>query len=177
MNFLNNISIEYKIATGFGAAALIVSLVVGLVSGVGAGIVLFRSLFFMIIFAALGYGVIFILKRYVPELFEVITAVNDDPEYASGDLYDSVDEESAVEESISDVSGAEDSPGAGETFEEYRKDDFANYSTDGTDTLDPGSVESERKSMGKHIVVDEKTANFEPKIMAQAIRTMLNKDE
>ena len=180
MNFLDNISIEYKIATGFGAAALVVSLVVGMVSGVGAGTVLFRSLFFMIVFGGLGYGVIFTLKRYVPELFEVISSVSGDSEYAYADPDDNVnlDEENSSPEfsqGAEDVAGEEVETGEG--FQEYQKDDFTNYSTNGTETLDPGSSESESKSMGRHIVVDEKTANFEPKIMAQAIRTMLNKDE
>ncbi len=60
---------EYgRIAAFFAAAAFVLSLLVGLLSGNPFGTALLRAFLLGVFFAALGIGFSFVIKRYLPEL-------------------------------------------------------------------------------------------------------------
>ena len=70
-------------------------------------------------------------------------------------------------EGVGPAAGA--SPGE---FTELEKEGLAHYSTASGGT----SVNTGSGMLGKHILEKEKMAKYEPKIKAQAVRTMMSKD-
>jgi hypothetical protein len=66
---------------GFTAAvfALLVSILLGLVSGVGAAFVFLRALVFAAVFFGIGFGLHFIINSYFPELLYIDEAAPSEP--------------------------------------------------------------------------------------------------
>ena len=62
--------IPWKIIAIFGGSGAILSILVGIINRVGFGTILFRGLFLGVICAGVGYGIWFITRRYLPELFQ-----------------------------------------------------------------------------------------------------------
>lgn len=180
---LDNISFEQKTAIIFGGAALFLSLIVGLVFGVGFGTVLFRSLLFAVFFAGLGFGIIYAVKRFVPELFEAVSSAKSNqqgsPSLQQGD--DNPDQKNNDADGIAGETrgAAEKTDEAVQSggFKEFKEDDYVAYKSSGGREMDSAIDNAKSAKLGKHIVVNEKLAKYEPKIMAQAVRTMLHKDE
>ncbi|MCL2025947.1 MAG: hypothetical protein FWG92_03985 [Leptospirales bacterium] len=157
IKILKGINPEYKVAAVFAFAAMFVSLLTGVISGVKFGAVLLRTFFSILFFAGLGFGVFFVVKKYVPEFFELNT--EDDP--ANIDLQP--------------VEGGEP-----EVFTEFSGADFPNLNEAKSDIEAPsGSAEafSGNLDLGRHIVKENSDFPYEPEIMAQAVRTMMNKDD
>jgi hypothetical protein len=71
MNFIRE---NWKIAAVFAAGAFILSLITGLVAGNPFGVVIFRALLFGVVFAALGAGLRYVVKKFLPELLTQSTA-------------------------------------------------------------------------------------------------------
>jgi hypothetical protein len=171
MTLFKNLSMEYKASLLFALCALVVSLILGAVFGIGAGTVFMRSLILTIVFAGLGFGVIAVLKRYVPELYSLLNEMNAAPARAEG--ADEADANARDEAKAKNAEGpAEESEGenSGKTFNELSDEDFTKL------TSNVDGAGSDRK-MGKHIIANEKIVSYEPKIMAQAVRTMMRRDE
>jgi hypothetical protein len=59
---------HWKIAAFFAAGAFILSLITGLVARNPFGVVFFRALLLAVVFAALGAGLRYVVKKYLPEL-------------------------------------------------------------------------------------------------------------
>lgn len=173
------ISLELKVSILFGILAFFVSLLFGSMVGNKIGILIGRVLFFTVIYAAIGYGSLVIIKRRVPEVYEIL---NQSFEFSkrnvSQEEYVTVkpDESNAVQEEgpkgdeeytpdIS-ISGKADTSYT-EVFTPLESKDYTNLST----------KDSNPKKMGKHIVMDDKKIQYEPKVMAEAIRTMLKRDK
>ncbi|MGB4268491.1 MAG: hypothetical protein WBK20_04840 [Spirochaetota bacterium] len=173
------ISLEVKVSIIFGILAFFVSLLFGIMVGNKIGILFGRVLIFTVIYAAIGYGSLLIIKRLVPEVYEILNQSfgllkrnESQEEYVSvkPDETSRVPEESATrdEEYTADksASGTLDTS-YNEVFTPLDAKDFTNLST----------KDSNSKKMGKHIVLDDKKIQYEPKIMAEAIRTMLKRDK
>jgi len=60
--------IPWKIIVIFGSAGAFLSVLMGIIGGVGFGTILFRGFFFAILSAGLGYAVRFAVGRFLPEL-------------------------------------------------------------------------------------------------------------
>jgi hypothetical protein len=58
----------WKIAAACSFGAFLLSLVIGLIAGNPFGVVIFRALLLAVLFAALGTGLRFVVKAYLPEL-------------------------------------------------------------------------------------------------------------
>jgi len=58
----------WKIAAAFAAGAFLLSFLVGLVTRNPFGVVILRALLLTVIFAALGAGIRFVIRKYLPEL-------------------------------------------------------------------------------------------------------------
>ena len=171
---IKNLNIEYKFLIIFGILSLIMSLLIGIISGIDFSVITIRMLIFVPIFAGLGYGIAFVLKRYIPELYQLLAGLNEDSTDVMGDK----DETGNISEDISDPGRDEASMGdeVDGDFTEFNSDDFTKLeSVEGIDA-DKGTNISNKK-LGKHIISKEKIAKYEPKLMAEAIRTMMSRDE
>ena len=124
----------------------------------------------------MGYGSAFVLKKYVPELYEMISAMvsPSDAEsagmnHAAPDLGADAFNGSAAS---ADLSHQEAST-AHDGFKEIEGEKLAHYTTapqGGT------KVDTAAGKLGKHVIQKERLGRYEPKLMAQAVRTMMGRD-
>ncbi|HOP29194.1 MAG TPA: hypothetical protein P5120_02370 [Spirochaetota bacterium] len=175
MKFFEQMGIERKYGAVFGLAAFILSLLTGLVSGVSFSVTIIRSLIMAPVFFIVGYGIITVLKKYVPEIYEALVS--------TGNKGGETGLEGETEVNLSGIEPAADADEYGESgkdkgeeFTELTQKDFDRYKTTEDSGLDAAFNASGGK-MGKHIIVQEQFNSYEPKIMAQAIRTMMSKDK
>ncbi len=175
MKFLRQMGIEQKFGAIFGSVAFILSLLTGLVSGVSFPVTIIRSFIVIPVFFAVGYGIVAVLKKYVPEVYEALVQ-------AGGKLKESGAADEAEDVVIDADSGyyADEynvsEKGGSEEFTEFTQKDFDSYKTTDDGGLET-SLNTSGGKMGKHIIVQEQFNSYEPKIMAQAIRTMMSKDK
>lgn len=174
---MGDIQLEYRSGAVFGLVALVLSAIAGAAAGNGALSVIGRSLVLMFVFAALGYLAVYVIRKYVPEVFEALIS-----------LHDAVDEEELKELPVEDGKApqasdtrdealpADGSPGEEpdapqtpprqEGFVPFKEGDFTAYS----------SAKPDEGELGKHFF-EQKNIRYEPKIMAEAIRTMIARDK
>ncbi len=200
---IKNLEFEYKAALIMGSGAIVLSILIGLASGVSALTLLIRSLIVLPVFAGMGFGASTVIKKFVPELYEVLNLKSDesvpdvgikekDSETAgkSADFFEKNSEDSGK------VSTEPDRKVSESSFQEFSKSDFpkveeSNAEESGNQSVDSyldsgietGPAASKKTgsnsgdgSLGKHIVMAESFGKYEPKIMAQAIRTMLKRE-
>jgi hypothetical protein len=176
---IRGIGAEYRIAAVFAVIAFFVTILGGIIAGVSIGVVVFRVIVSCIIFGGLGFGVVYVLKNYVPEVMDLFTSQNS----AAGQGPDSV--EIPGDEGEADVEGAAEGSGSDGGFTELSGEDFPRVS-EATDTsamdeslnqADSGGMNAKKGKLGKHIISDESKFQYEPKLMAQAVRTMMKRDE
>ncbi|MBP7901603.1 MAG: hypothetical protein KA015_02180 [Spirochaetes bacterium] len=166
MSLLRNIGWNIRITLIAGGAAFLISLLSGLVSGNPFAVVLLRAVLFASVFAGLSFGSLFVLKKFVPEFFDTLFSVL--PEIKQED--DSLSDESAEHSPLSETGeyGAEtEASQSGETF-----DAPPSFAPTGLDQI---SASSSSLNPGKK-KLEEQALKFQPKIMAEAVRTMMNKD-
>ncbi len=182
---LNDFGIEIRSSVLFAAVSLILSLLVGMISGIGMSVILLRVLVIVPLFAALGYGLVLVIKRYVPEFYDLLAGNSPEMEIeeAAADVDDEGPEisgidEPAAEETVGDYAAPVEEKGD-ETFSELTGSDFPQMSSSDSSTGEDigSSLNLDSGKLGKHILNDEKAVKYEPKIMAQAIRTMISRDE
>lgn len=63
--------INWKVVVGSGAAAAVLSLLTGIISGVSFGTFLIRALMWGVIFCGVGTGISYLISKYLPELFSL----------------------------------------------------------------------------------------------------------
>ena len=184
---LKSLGIEYKAGSVIGLSALVLSLLIGLLSGNEFLYSVGRAFFFGVLFALMGFGGVFLLKKYVPEVLQIaeigsavkpvdtsenveVVADNAAVSGTSGFVSSAPVNESEKSEEMADtVPGQKGSVPQFEPLGEYFKKDSA------SDALSSDDL-GEASKMGKHLL-KEKKIDFEPKIMASAIRTMMSKDQ
>jgi hypothetical protein len=178
---LNKINLEYKSTALFGFIALILSFIIGLLTGIKWNIVLLRSFILMILFAAIGFGVCAILRRFVPEVYDIMASI---ASLKAGEVNGETDIEMGADSTPSPAAESEyietapvDKPSIplpADEFRELDKDGLAQFSTA---SEGESAVNTKVGKLGKHILEKEKLTKYEPKIMAQAVRTMMSKDK
>ena len=167
---IKNIQWEFRLALIFGISAFVLSPIVGFITGNPVLVVLIRAVIFSIVFALIGYGSIFVIKKFVPEFYDAVFS-------DTGNSRDAVDSE-ITDEGISEFSSdsVEEPENSEEGFEEGDSGEMENpdsgLSLSDTDTRPSRSG----RKMGRHLL-EEKGMKFEPKLMAEAIRTMMAKDD
>jgi len=62
------VNINWKIIAIFGGIGFFISLLTGAISGVGFGTILLRGIISGIIFGGIGFGLTFIIKKFLPEM-------------------------------------------------------------------------------------------------------------
>jgi hypothetical protein len=175
---LKNLSLEYKITALFAIVALIVSLLTGLIMGIRWYTVLLRSAVIAVVFTGMGYGACAVVKRYVPEIYDLLASL---VSRAIPDAGDSTAAGTSPHE-------AEDKGGADAAGEDRNRPDMKQepeFKELDNDTMDhyttspggSGGVNTARGKLGKHVLQTEKLAKYEPKVIAKAIRTMMKKDD
>lgn len=168
LGIFENQQLEAKSAMLFGITALVISFVLGLLAGNNIGFVLLRTLMLSLVFAGIGFGVIVVLRKFVPEFIEMIESVQSPKDEA---LDEDVIIDQNVEMPSSDISfDSKESEKVTEKvkFEPFGKEDFVNISSQ------PSFTEGK---LGKHFIDEKKKIKYEPKIIAEAIRTMIRRDE
>lgn len=167
---------EVKAAAFFGVGSLFLSLVIGLAAGNTFGNAFLTSFVMALVFSILGYAAVTVVKRFVPELFEVFAGASAP---GSGDFQGEapVAPERADSRPAGGDSGYDGEPAESEEkeaelktgidFEPVDSASYARYSS---------KPEMGDGKLGKHIVVNQKKVKYEPKIVAEAIRTMMKRD-
>jgi hypothetical protein len=170
MKHYGELGLEFKSGLIFSIIAFVLSIVAGFVGSVPVGMIIFRSLFVVPLFFLVGFGVFIILKKFVPEVYEEILNFNrttgDD---AAEDIVENVDISFNDTEGI--ASGYSEN-GEG-NFAEFKEDDYGKVHTA---NIDNAFGTSDGK-LGKHIIIEKHLSGYEPKVMAEAIRTMMSKDK
>ncbi|MBN1500414.1 MAG: hypothetical protein JW982_09665 [Spirochaetes bacterium] len=163
-------------AVVFAGAAMLLSLAVGFISGNNITIIILRAVIFSIIFSVIGFGSVIVIKKYIPEFYNIVFSAEIEHSGTEGNIdsdsmqfenkspnYESInsfENETSIEE---DMPESDDYSGGSENASND------NYADEALNNIS-GS------KMGKHIL-EEKGMQFEPKLMAEAIRTMMSKDE
>ncbi|MCU0844475.1 MAG: hypothetical protein MUC76_06055 [Spirochaetes bacterium] len=174
---IGDIELEYRSGALFGIVALLLSLTAGIAAGNGAGQVVGRSLVLMLVFAALGYIAIYVFRKYVPEVYEVLKAMpglrvseeglKELPDEDRPATTDGISAEEATPDSGTEAETASGvTPARTDAFVPLQESDFTAYS----------SARPEQGKLGKHFF-EQKNIRYEPKIMAEAIRTMIARDK
>jgi hypothetical protein len=148
----------------FGIIGLLISLIFSLFSKNPIFVILTNIFVSTIVSVIIGIVVFFILKQKVPEILEVFEG-------------DSSSFRSYKEQEEENFEGEYDY--SSDTLETSESLNLAS-SDDTTDEVQPIKIDTsgeKTKHFGDHIVVDKITIKNEPKLMAEAIRTMLSKDE
>lgn len=156
----------------FGITGLLISLVVSLFSQNSVMAVVSNVVFSFFVSFLLGAGVFWILKQKVPEVLELyeMAATSSPVEKNFEEDALSYEQETDLGEQYNNVY-QQDLAGSGETL----MDSAASQDISFTDNV--SRVREEKvKHFGDHILVDKIPIKNEPKLMAQAIRTMLMKD-
>lgn len=162
------LGIELKSGIVFSIAAFFFSIIAGFAGSVPAGIVLVRSVFITPLFFGVGFGLVLVIKKFVPEVYEILSEVKKNTEDPVEKVEISLD---TVDETVNEVTEKNDS-----SFSEFTEKDYDRLQTISEPDLDSVAGTSAVK-LGKHIIVENSLNKYEPKLMAQAIRTMMSKDK
>jgi hypothetical protein len=142
----------------FAVLGLIISLSVGFTVGNRLTHVLVTGLICTLLGGALGFGVFKVIEIRIPEFFDYFGA------RAQVDQYEDVD---------TGISG--EMPG--ESASAYESGYEEPIVTDETGRGEGEAKEGETQVFGDHILVNKVKIKNEPKLIAQAIQTMMAKDE
>ncbi len=183
---LRKTKFEYKAAAVLGLSAFVLSLLTGVIMGISGGTIVIRSFLLLAVFAGIGSGTAIVLKTFVPEVYEIFASDTASSKGAAdatagaegrGERTVVEPKEPRIEETPSAVAGAghESAPPKVEpAFNELEKDMLSQYSSA---SGKGDAVDTAAGKLGKHVLKTEKLAKYEPKVMAQAVRTMMSKDQ
>ncbi|MCG6148171.1 hypothetical protein CH354_00620 [Leptospira levettii] len=146
---------------GFAILGAIISSVCGFLVGNRIGYIFFVSLISTFAFGGLGFGIFSVLQKKVPEFLEFLSTFSIGG-FGGGDHADDFDHEHGGMEPSSAASGS--------------SDDFGVQPV-GDGAMDAKLAMAKSGKFGDHIIVDKIAIKNEPKLMAEAIRTMMAKDD
>jgi hypothetical protein len=161
--FLEKMGWEFRIPVIAAAAAMTLSLVAGFVSGNPAVVVVTRAFMFALLFGGLSFGGLTVLRKFVPELYEAIFSTLPAASAPAEEDFAAAPEEVSASAAYTPRDDSADTPG--EAFDAPPKKEFA---PTGLDQISAGA--------GGRKPLEENMMKFQPKIMAEAIRTMMSKD-
>jgi len=185
---LGSLKAELKVGIFFSFFSFIFVLFLGVVTGIGFLTILFRIILFVPLFFVIGFGVIMIFRKYVPELFDVIDlSKKENDEYVDIDESDNYSESSNEENSTEESNNSTDDTNSSDSvedssFQETKEEDYPKLESNESNKSDIDSMlDTENGNLGKHVVVNQKSEEefekYEPSVIAQAVRTMMVKDE
>jgi hypothetical protein len=180
---LKAIDKNYLLIIFFGSSALILSLVIGIFSGNGIATVFIRAITNMILFSILGFVCLFVIKKFVPELYQIISSVNieKDVEIKSDDSAIKDDKNNSHNKDNSTATNNNVPSQNDVTLNMGREDtelenEFTKMEKPG-ETYSSLGVDKNDSTSGSQKLFKDNKIKYEPKIAAQAIRTMMKRDE
>jgi hypothetical protein len=179
-----SIGAEYITGAFLGGLALVISLLIGFISGNRMSLVFFRTVINTLLFTGIGIVCIFVIKKFVPEVYQVFSTLNDaeNIEIKTEEFKDNTKAESSstseIASGINDMTEPETKSSLNHEDKELENEfnildkQPAEFS-DGSDfSSNDSNIENNTRG-----TVKNKSIKYEPKIAAQAIRTMMKKDE
>jgi len=198
---------NWKILTGFAVFGFIIALIAGIITGVGFGRIILRSIISGVIFGALGYILLLIIKSRLPEMYSLIIPESGESEVPSGvDIVISDDTEGeqvysadpgkSADDFVEEIEETGDLTNTSASVEAEELDAVEELSGTGDDEPDDGenlpeldNMENtfDQKDLGSvdglsDISKDSKTVELmgeyqDPENVARAVQTMMKKDE
>lgn len=151
-----------RVAGAFAIIGFIISLLSGITVGNRITHIFTVTLISTVLFGALGYGLYAFLQKQVPQFIDFLQEL----ELNSGIYdYESGSEKETIESFSNTVSTGSKS---GSSY---------SSSMGGSDGYDTPRTPPKNGKFGDHIIVDNIEIKNEPKLMAEAIRTMIARDE
>jgi hypothetical protein len=102
---------DWKLSAIIAAFAFFFSFIAGVLGSVSFGIILFRALFGAVIFGAIGFGISFLLRRYLPEIFESDSHMESEDFVKESDLNENQSEITSSTELTGEMQGIDISIG------------------------------------------------------------------
>ncbi len=189
---------DVKVITAFSGTAFVLSIVAGMLGAVSFPIILLRALLGVILFGGLGFLVMYIMRKFLPELFDsasdadeavieeagetapkVDIVIEDDQEIPSAGVSEEAEVPGSgikLEDEVRVTSdGAFDDIGA--AVQEEDSGDLPNIESF-SDTFNSAELEQNgEESASGSISVDIMGQNEDPGTVAKAIRTIMKKDQ
>jgi len=162
------LGIELKSGILFSISALVFSLLAGLAGGVNAGMVFFRALIITPVFFVVGFGILLVIKKFVPEVYELLSSISLSSEDSVEKVEIPLDNSGNTDDEVPEKSDS--------GFSEFTEKDYDRLQTVKDIDFD-GALNPSNGKLGKHIIVENQLNSYEPKLMALAIRTMMSKDK
>jgi len=162
------LAVEIKSGILFSVFAFISSIIAGLAGSVPVGMVFLRTLIIIPVFFVVGFGIVLIIKKFVPEIYEILSNMGISSEDSS--------EKVEIVSDSSEGQGEEFTEKDNSGFSEFTEKDYDRLQTVKDSGLD-NALHGSGTKLGKHIIVENQLNSYEPKLMAQAIRTMMSKDK
>ncbi len=152
-----------RVAGAFAVIGFIISLLSGITVGNRITHILTVTLISTALFGALGYGLYAFLQKQVPQFIDFLQEL----EMNSG-IYDyETGSEKETIDSFSNTVSTSSKSGSS----------YSSSSGGGSDGYDIPKGPPRNGKFGDHIIVDNIEIKNEPKLMAEAIRTMIARDE
>lgn len=161
------ISLEYRVAAVSGAGSFLLSFVLGFLAGNNALSVIIKSLVLAAVFIIVGFGSLYVLKKYVPEFYEIFSSIGSgrDDDFQKAEQTFGASEETRLSSDERSVKGK-----AGIAADKYMPADENDKTESALREMDDVTAQFGKKEQ-------ENQFKYEPEIAAQAIRTMMKKDE
>ncbi len=195
---VGELGVEFKSGVLFAIFSLVFSILAGFAGGVPLIMILIRALIITPVFFIVGYAIVLVIKKFVPEVYEAISNLKGSPEDAAEKVEISFDSADSAYPSDSNESPGypvdEGSVKPDSGFSEFTEKDYERLQTvkdsdriqtvkdyDKMQTVNDSGLDSVLHNsggkLGKHLIVENQLNSYEPKIIAQALRTMMSKDK
>ena len=166
----------------FGVLGFFISFLIGLISG-GTVLLVLRTAFFSgFVSVGMGFAIYHIFSQKVPELFSFWNDRDANPIHKVGlgkEKEDPADTSlPLIEDSLEDdeVYSKQEFPKEKDSLDSIASEDTSEITKESTNLLGHKNS-SRKKSFGSHKAKDMIEVKNEPKVLAEAVRTMMNADE
>lgn len=195
MKLIGDLAIEGKVGIIIGFLAFLFSLLTGIIAGIKFYHVFLRSVIMGPVFGVIGLSLVLVLKKFVPEIYDAISSSMNKIETGirSSDMPDlkikddemadaqekavfSEQQEARPEKAEPPYENIQKVP-SDDSFTEFSPNDFSKVSVADGQARAEGSQTMDKGKLGKHLFSKENVVKYEPKVMAQAIRSMISKDD
>ncbi len=195
---------DWKIIAGIATLAFLFSFIFGLIGAVGFGIIIVRAIIGAVVFAGLGYGISILLRKFLPELFEINSeSILMSEENLSQNQEDSVEEKPQIDISIGSdkedfAMAAADTSGLKTNVENELVDEITESKSDTNEAAEDDQIPSnidvlpdmavfsnsfnsednlDSSGTSGAVTLDIMGEEQDPELVAKALRTMVKKDQ
>lgn len=162
------------VSSGFGA---VLSFLVALISGAGFPAILYRPFLYGIIMGVVAAGSFFVIKLLIPELFDQLNEERPDDTTEKPETETDDSDQSSKDDTLEDSLGEEKSNEKEKTGESSLIDEKLELGNYGAQQSVPEKKKKEDKVTEDEVIVQGVSLKNEPKLMADAIRDLIERDE